>query len=88
MDGLPSTVTNESIFRMHVPVPAKISCHVPEKIKAEAVMYDMASSDWLELTALCLFRAQSVSKNKSICDCAGTRPQSVRSTLLFNSLLL
>ena len=30
MGGLPSTVTNESIFR--IPVPAKISkcCHVPE----------------------------------------------------------
>ena len=38
---------------------------------AEAVTRDMASSDWSKLAALCLFRAQSVSKNKSICDCAG-----------------
>ena len=29
MGGLPSTVTNESIFR--IPVYAKSSCHVPEK---------------------------------------------------------
>ena len=29
MGGVPSTVTNESIFR--IPVPAKISCYVPEK---------------------------------------------------------
>ena len=70
MGGLPSTFTNESIFRIRV--PAKISCqYVPEKNMAEAVTRDMASSDWLKLAALCLFRAQSVSKNKSICDCAG-----------------
>ena len=50
------------IFR--IPVPAKISCHVTEKNKAEAVTRDMASSDWLKLAALCLFRVQSVSKNK------------------------
>ena len=74
MVGLPSTVTNEAIFR--IPVPAKISCHVPEKNITEAVTRDMAFSDWLNLAALCLFRAQSVSKNKSICDCAGARPQS------------
>ena len=55
---------------------------------AEAVTCDMASSDWLKLAALCLFRAQSVSKNKSICDCAEARPQTDRSTLLSNSLLV
>ena len=54
---------------------------------AEAVTRDMASFDWLKLAALCLFHAQSVSKNKSICDCAGARPQSDRSTPLSNSLL-
>ena len=54
---------------------------------AEAVTCDMASSDWLKLAALSLFRAQSVSKNKSICDCAGARQQSDRSTLLSKSLL-
>ena len=54
---------------------------------AEAVTRDMAFSDWLKLAALCLFPAQSVSKNKSICDCAGARPQSDRSILLCNSLL-
>ena len=54
MGGLPSTVTNESIFR--IPVPAKISCHVPEKNMAEAVTPDMASSDWLKLAALCFAR--------------------------------
>ena len=59
----------------------------PRKNMAEAVTRDMASSDWLKLTAPCLFRAQSVSKIKSICDCAGARAQSDRSTLLSNSLL-
>ena len=80
------TVTNESIFR--IPVPAKISRHVPEKNMAKAITRDMAFSDWLKLAALCLFRAQSVSKNKSICDCAGARPQSNRLTLLLLSQLL
>ena len=42
-----------------------------KKNMAEAVTRDIASSDWLKLTALSLFRAQSVSKNKSICYCAG-----------------
>ena len=83
MCGLPSTVINESI-----PIPAKISCYVPEKKNmAEAVTSDMASSDWLKLAAICLFRAQSVSTNKFICDCAGAIPKSDRSTLLSNSLL-
>ena len=82
--GSPPQSQNESIFR--IPVPAKISCYVPEKNMAAAVTRAMASSDWLKLAALCLFRAQSVSKKKSICDCAGARPQSDRSTLLSNSL--
>ena len=86
MGGVPSTVTNKSIYR--IPVPAKISCVVPEKNMAEAVRRDMASSGCLKLAALCLFCAQSVSKNKSVCDCSGARPQSDRSTLLCNSLLL
>ena len=73
-------VTNESIFR--IPVPAKISCYVPEKNMAEVVKREMASSDWLKLASLCWFRTQS------ICDCAGARPQSDRSTLLSHSLLL
>ena len=60
MNGLPSTVTNQSIFR--IPIPAKIKCHVPEKNMAEAVTRDMASSDWLKLAAFCLFRAHGVSK--------------------------
>ena len=34
-----------------------------------------------------MFRAQSVSNDKSIYDCAGASPQSVRSTLSSNSLL-
>ena len=84
MGGLPSTVPNESIFR--ISVPAKISCHGPEK--KVAVARHIASSDWLKLAAFCLFRAQSVSKSEYICDCAGARPQSDRSTLLSNSLLL
>ena len=54
MGGLPSTVSNESIFR--IPVPAKTSCHVPEKKMAEAVTRDSASSDWLKLAALCFFK--------------------------------
>ena len=58
MSGLPSTVANESIFR--IPVPAKISCHVPQKNMQEAVTRDMAYSDWLKLAALCLLGAQSL----------------------------
>ena len=73
-------ITNESIFR--IPVPAKISCHGPEKDMAEAVTRDVASSDWLKLAALCLLRAQSVSKNKSICDCAGARQNLLRSPIV------
>ena len=72
---------------LRIPVLAKVSCHVSENNRAEGVTRDMASSDWLKLAALCLFPAQSVSKNKSICDCAGAMPQSDRSTLLYNSLL-
>ena len=45
MGGLPSTDTNESIFR--IPVPVKIS-HVPEKNMAEAVTRNMASPIWLK----------------------------------------
>ena len=60
MNGLPSTVTNKSIFR--IPFPGKISCHVPEKNMAESVTRDMTSSDWLKLVALRLFRAQSECK--------------------------
>ena len=48
----------------------------------------MASCDWLKLAALCLFRAQSVSRNKSICQCAEARPQSDGSALLSNSILM
>ena len=47
MGGLPSAVTNESII-------CKNTC--PRKNVAEAVMCDMASSDWLKLLALCLAR--------------------------------
>ena len=79
MSWLLSTITNESIFR--IPVPAKISCHVSEKKMAEVVTRDVPSSDWLKLVALCLFRAQ---RN----NCAGARPQSDRSILLSNSLLV
>ena len=68
----PSTVTNESILRMYV--PAKISCHVPEKNMAEAVTRDMASSDWLKLAALC-FARKVYRKINPICDCAGARHQ-------------
>ena len=73
---LPSTVTNEYIFRTRL--PAKISCHVPDKNIAEAVTRDMASSDWLKLAA---------PKNKCICDCAGARLQSDRATFLSKSFL-
>ena len=53
MGGLPGTVTNESIFR--IPVPAKITYHVPEKNLKEAVTRDMASSDWLKLAPFVCF---------------------------------
>ena len=86
MGGLPSIVTNKSTFR--IPVPAKISCHVPQKNTAEAATRDMDYSDWLKLASLCLFREYSVFKNKSICNCAGARPQSDRLTLLSSSLLI
>ena len=68
MGGLPSTVINESIFR--IPVPAKISFHVPEKNMGEAVTRDMASSDWLKLAAFVCFSRKVYLKKKSICDCA------------------
>ena len=73
-----------SLF-LEYPIPRK-TVVVSLKNMAEAVTRDIVSSDWLKLAVLCLFRAQSVSKNKSICDCAGARPQSNRSTLLSNSL--
>ena len=59
MGELPSTVTNDAIFR--IPVPARNSCHLHDM--EEAVTRDMASSNWLQLSALCLFHAQSVPKN-------------------------
>ena len=68
-----------SLFFCRIPVPAKISCHVPETNLVEAVTRDMASSDWLKLAHLCFFHAQSVSKNTSICDCPGARPQNDKS---------
>ena len=74
-----------SLFLEH-PFPRK-SVVMSLKEMAEAVTNDMASSDWSKLAAICLFRAQSVSTNKSTCDCAGAIPQSDRSTLLSNSLL-
>ena len=58
-----------------------------KKNMSEAFTRDMASSDWLKLAARFLFRAQSLSKNKSICDFAGARPQSDSSTL-FSKLLV
>ena len=72
MGELLSTVTNESI--LEYPFPRKsvvIALKKKKKNMAEAVTRDMASSDLLKLAVLGLFRAQSVSKNKSICDCAG-----------------
>ena len=71
---------------LEYPFPRKSVVMTMKKHMAEAVTRDMASSDWLKLTALCLLRAQSVSKNKSIVDCPGTRPLSDISTLL--SLLI
>ena len=56
------------------------------KNMAESVTRDMASCDWLKLVALCLFGSQSESKNKSICDCAGARSQTDRSTFFSKSL--
>ena len=76
-----------SLF-LEYPFPRKsVVMSLKKKNTAEAVTRDIASSDWLNLAALCMFRAQSVSKNNSICDCLGARPQSYRSTLLSNSLL-
>ena len=43
MDGLPSTVTNGSIYK--ISFPAKISCHVPQKKNmADVVTSDIAYS--------------------------------------------
>ena len=63
-----------SLF-LEYPFPRK-SVVMSPKNKAEAVTRDIVPSDWLKLAALCLFRAQRVSKNKFICDCAGLRAQS------------
>ena len=57
------------------------------KKNTATVKRDMASSDWLNLAALCLFCVQKVSKKKPICDCAWARMQSDRSALLSNSIL-
>ena len=64
---------DESVLLAWVGSPAQsqmnlFSVVMPLKNMTEAVTCDMASYDWLKLTALCLFRAQIVSKNKSICD--------------------
>ena len=77
--------SQEPIFRN--PFPRKSVGHVPKTNMAETVTRDMASSDQLKLKVLCLFRAQ-LSKNKSICDYAGARPQSDRSnTLIYFTLV-
>ena len=70
------------------PFPRKSVVMSLKKHMAEAVTRDMASSDWLKLAAFCLFHAQSVSKNKSICDCAGETPQSDGGSTLFSNSLL
>ena len=59
-----------SLF-LEYPFPRENQLSCPQKNMAEALTSDMAFSDWLKLAALCLFRAQSVSKNKFTCDCAG-----------------
>ena len=77
--------SQEPIFRN--PFPRKSVGHVSKTNMAETVTRDMASSDQLKLKVLCLFRAQ-LSKNKSICDYAGARPQSDRSnTLIYFTLV-
>ena len=55
MDGFPSAVTNESLFR--IPFPAKISCHVPEQNMTKVVTRDMASPDWLKWRPFVCFRS-------------------------------
>ena len=68
------------------PFPRKSVVMSPKKKNiAEAGTRDMASSVWLKLATLCLFRAQSISKNKSICDCARARPQSDQHSYLLHS---
>lgn len=65
---------------LEYPFPRKsvVMCLKKKKNMAETVTQDMASSDWLKLAALCLFRALSVS---------GARLQSDRSTPLSNVVL-
>ena len=55
---------------------------------AEAVTHDMASPDWSRWRLFVCLGAVSLSKNISICDCTGARPQIDRETLLVNSLLV
>ena len=68
------TQSQTSLFLEYPFSQNQLSC--PCKNMAGEVTGDVASSDWLKLAALCLFRAQFVSKNKSICDRSGARPQS------------
>lgn len=63
---------------LEYPFPRKSVVMSLKKNMAETVTHDMASSDWLKLAALCLFRALSVS---------GARLQSDRSTPLSNVVL-
>ena len=83
MAWMASPAQSQMSLFLEYPFPRKSQ----KKSMAEVVTRDMASSDWLKLAVLCFFRVQNVSKNKSICDCAGARPQSDRSSLLPNALL-
>ena len=65
-EGFPAQ-SQMSLF-LEYPFPRKSVVMPLKKHMAEAVTRDMVSSDWFKLAAFCLFRAQSVSKNKSICD--------------------
>lgn len=70
------TQSQMSLFLEYPFSQNQLSC--PCKNMVGEVTRDVASSDLLKLAALCLFRAQSVSKNKSICDRSGARSQSDR----------
>lgn len=46
-------------------------------MKDDEVARDMASPDWLMWPPFVCFRAESVSKNKPICDCSGLKSTNV-----------
>ena len=84
MFELPSTVTNESMFR--ILVPANVSCHVTKKTlqkQSPATWFLLIGEKWRPFVC---FPAQSLYKINTFVTMLG-KDRSDRETLLSNSLL-